>query len=386
MLSLAKPVASEYTFVVYPLHAMTRSQASVFLLCLLVASCSPSPSIPSDVSEQISSESASQRMESGALTISATRNVSYIGTVDELGPSIMMQGTHKLLLSDGQFILLESTDANLSLNSYVGKRVEVRGSVQPTIEGNGGIMRVEEVTILGDTAVTASSDHSSSQPSAMCGGIAAISCAKGLVCIDDPNDSCDPLGGGADCSGICVPSVQLDSDKTSSHSSSSVPEVKTEKPFTPPEKESSSMQSSVQVTGGTTSQAADASIEIISKQKNYASLWTQKYCTSHRAFCISAHKNWYFKSFGATTTNLWHVEFSSAPIDELHTGPIVLNLVSGLSASMNAKDGEIRSEGTDVIGFKDWTGDTHFELIADARLRDAVSIMLRSIVPYSPAE
>ncbi len=322
------------------------------------------------------------------MTISATRNVSYIGTVDEFGPSIMMEGTHKLSLSDGQFILLESTDANLSLNSYLGKRVEVRGSVQPTVEGNGGIMRVEEVTILGDSAVVASSEHSSSRPSTMCGGIAALACTKGLVCIDDPNDSCDPLLGGADCSGICVPSVQLDSEKASSHSSSGASAGKEEKPLTPPVKptSSSSIQSSDAVIGETTSQGAGASIEVISKQKNDSNLWTQKYCTSHRAFCISAHKNWYFKSFGATTTNLWHVEFSSGPIDELHTGPIVLNLVNGLSSTMNAKDGEVRSEGTDVIGFKDWTGDTHFELIADARLREAVSIMLRSIVPYSPAE
>ncbi len=341
------------------------------------------------MSEEASSESGSQSVASGALTISATRNVSYIGTVDELGPSIMMEGTHKLLLPDGQFILLESTDANLSLDSYLGKRVEVRGSVQPTVEGGGGIMRVEEVTILGDGAVTVSSQNSSAaQAPAMCGGIAALACPSGLVCVDDPTDSCDPLRGGADCSGMCVPSVPVDSERASSPSSSAASSSQQEKPTPVPEKTSSS--SSTQFAPATTeafpSQSADESIDMISKQKNDAGLWTQKYCTSHRAFCISAHKNWYFKSFGATTTNLWHVEFASTPIDELHTGPIVLNLVNGLSASMNAKDGEIRTEGSDVIGFKDWTGGTHFEVIADARLRDAVSIMLRSIVPYSPAE
>ena len=37
-----------------------------------------------------------------------------------------------------------------------------------------------------------------------CGGIAAFQCASGYVCIDNPNDGCDPKNGGADCGGICV--------------------------------------------------------------------------------------------------------------------------------------------------------------------------------------
>ncbi len=38
-----------------------------------------------------------------------------------------------------------------------------------------------------------------------CGGIAGIACPAGQQCIDNPNDSCDPNNGGADCGGICVP-------------------------------------------------------------------------------------------------------------------------------------------------------------------------------------
>ena len=37
-----------------------------------------------------------------------------------------------------------------------------------------------------------------------CGGFAAIQCPEGLLCVDDPNDSCDPRQGGADCGGVCV--------------------------------------------------------------------------------------------------------------------------------------------------------------------------------------
>ena len=37
-----------------------------------------------------------------------------------------------------------------------------------------------------------------------CGGFAGIAChGANETCIDDPNDSCDPAHGGADCGGIC---------------------------------------------------------------------------------------------------------------------------------------------------------------------------------------
>jgi hypothetical protein len=37
-----------------------------------------------------------------------------------------------------------------------------------------------------------------------CGGIAGIPCPEAYTCVDDPHDSCDPGGGGADCGGVCV--------------------------------------------------------------------------------------------------------------------------------------------------------------------------------------
>ena len=42
-----------------------------------------------------------------------------------------------------------------------------------------------------------------------CGGIAGITCPRGLRCVDDPRDSCDPKNGGADCGGICVPPASV---------------------------------------------------------------------------------------------------------------------------------------------------------------------------------
>lgn len=37
-----------------------------------------------------------------------------------------------------------------------------------------------------------------------CAGILGLSCADGLVCVDDPGDDCDPEGDGEDCPGLCV--------------------------------------------------------------------------------------------------------------------------------------------------------------------------------------
>jgi hypothetical protein len=111
-----------------------------------------------------------------------------------------MQGTHQLNLDDGRLVLLQTTDGNLNLDVYLGKRVEVRGSVEPTVESGGLIMHVEEVTIL----ELADSSSSESQQVA-CGGFAGLKCPDAAMdCIDNPNDECDPANGGADCIGMCV--------------------------------------------------------------------------------------------------------------------------------------------------------------------------------------
>jgi hypothetical protein len=38
----------------------------------------------------------------------------------------------------------------------------------------------------------------------MCGGFAGVACPGGGLCVDDPDDGCDPESGGADCSGHCA--------------------------------------------------------------------------------------------------------------------------------------------------------------------------------------
>jgi len=126
-------------------------------------------------------------------------------------------------------------------------------------------------------------------------------------------------------------------------------------------------------------------IVLLAKQNYEPGLWTQRYCTSHIGFCMPVHKNWYFKSFGATTSSQWHVEFGMGGIEALGDGAIVLNLVGGTSASVGGSDGEIGTQGSSIVAYKDWDG-KHFEITADARLRSIIEYMLSNIEVYVPAE
>jgi hypothetical protein len=360
----------------------TRALPAFFVSVLILAACTQSGTPEGTAS---SSSSSLESSESSVAPI--TRNVSYMGTVEDLGVTIYQEGTHKLSLESGQFILLSSTDANLNLNAYLGKKVEVRGSVQATVEAGGTLMRVEEITIL--EAGRSSSVASSKK---FCGGIAGFQCGAGEECVDDPSDSCDPMNGGADCGGMCVTASSSSAPVAEASSVSSVTSSVQSTVKSSSSKAAvssiSSVQSSVASSPSTvTSGALESQIALMAKQ-DYAtpSLWTQQYCTSHVAFCIPVHKNWYFKSFGATTSNQWHVEFAMMDITELGQGPIVMNLIGGTSASMSATDGAVQTRGSEVIGFRDWRDGTHFEIIADARLKAAVQYMLDHITSYTPAQ
>ena len=72
--------------------------------------------------------------------------------------------------------------------------------------------------------------------------------------------------------------------------------------------------------------------------------WTQQYCTSHIGFCIPVHRNWWFKSFGTTTSYLWHVEVSPEELQGLGDGPLVINLAAG--SIPDSDDAKIKEQGT----------------------------------------
>ncbi|MDD4627957.1 MAG: hypothetical protein PHE68_01015, partial [Candidatus Peribacteraceae bacterium] len=126
------------------------------LLPLFLISCG-SPTSTTDPAGGSSSSSSSET------SVAETHNVVYSGRVRTAGISIYMEGTHRLELPDGRFILLEST--MVDLNGYVGELAEVSGTVRPTVEAGGMIMRVEQIRLLEGSSSSESTSESSSSPS-----------------------------------------------------------------------------------------------------------------------------------------------------------------------------------------------------------------------------
>ena len=107
--------------------------------------------------------------------------------------------------------------------------------------------------------------------------------------------------------------------------------------------------------------------------------WSQQYCTTHIGFCFPVHKNWWFKSFGTTSSHLWHVEISNVEIDELGQGPLVVNLSAGSAEAEGTADGEVRAQGDFVVGYKNWTENRHIQVSAPKVLEPAVRYILGRI-------
>lgn len=349
----------------------------------VIAACSVAPSTTPAIDE-----SSSPSMQA----LPETRSVSYRGKITESEES---STGLSLVTPEGVRVVIAATDQNLDLRRYIDSLVEVRGSVQPVGEEDS-ILRVEEIVVL-SPAVTSIASSMDAQKT-FCGGFTGGTCPVGFSCVDDLTDDCDPDAGGADCGGVCVATGDSPASLSSSQeSSSSMPRSKDSFSLSSSQATTSSarsMSSSVAAVASTSSSLAavspstlarSADTQTMSKQ-DYAptSLWTQQYCTTHVGFCIPVHKNWYYKSFGATTSSLWHVEFSMSSINELGQGSIWLNLVSGSSADANLVTGQITPSGSDVLGALDWQGN-HFELIADASLRPAIEYMLMHITPFTPA-
>lgn len=110
--------------------------------------------------------------------------------------------------------------------------------------------------------------------------------------------------------------------------------------------------------------------------------WTQRYCSSHIGFCIPVHKNWWFMSFGSTSSNLWHVEIGAHELEAIGQGPVLIRLVSGGLDSKGATDKSVKAQGSQVIGFREWTENRHFEIIADAKLEAIISHLTNNLSVY----
>ena len=290
---------------------------------------------PAQSSSQLSATSSlSPESELPSSDMRETKNVTYRGIVQPSGISIFMQGTHRLVLSDGRFILLESD--SIDLNGYVGEEVDISGAIRPTVEVGGQIMRAEEATLVVKEETEASSS------------------AEAEPALSETTES------SAASSTSSSSSVALASSKSSSSSSSSAP--------------SSEAQKSSDI-----SPEMEATVSTMAKEDFSAEQWTQEYCSGHIGFCFPVHRNWWYKSFGATTSVLWHIEVSNGPVLNLGDGPIVINLLRG---PLTGPDLTVSPQGNSVIGFRQWSADQHFEISADKRLEAAVAYIMKNLTTY----
>lgn len=286
---------------------------AILALCgtLLLGACSWN-NAPSDTDSSSSTSSES-----------VVRDVSYTGIIRELGVSIYMQGTHKLALDNGQFLILESS--TLDLNNYLDRAVRVTGDVRPTVEEGGMIMRVNAVSAV--EMSSASSDES------------------------------------------------MSSDGSSSSDTSSASSIASAAASSRQAVSSRAASSIAAASSSLTTDANLAKAQAMAKVNMGAANWTQQYCSKQIGFCAPVHKNWWFTSFGATSTYLAHVEISTEELHTLGDGPLSINVVSGSISN----DGQVVTQGVETVGYRTWSNDRHIEVRGPSVLAEAIRYITQNI-------
>jgi hypothetical protein len=77
------------------------------------------------------------------MSADATSAARWTGRLEVTGPSIVMQGTHKLVADGKTVAFLKSSKVDLS--RYEGKRVSVEGPSASTVEGGPIIVDVVDI-------------------------------------------------------------------------------------------------------------------------------------------------------------------------------------------------------------------------------------------------
>lgn len=257
---------------------------------------------------------------------------SYQGVIEEAGVSIYMEGTHRIVLADRQFVLLESE--NTDLDAYIGKEVEVHGMVRTTVESGGRIMMVDTVTVLETDSASSEAVSSESASKDTVSSMSQVSSAQAVT---------------------STASVRSVTSRAAGSARS---------------------QAAASAVSSAATAVLDARVSTMAKANLAPANWSRTYCTQNVSFCVPVHKNWYFKSFGATTSTLWHVEVGPEELFSLGDGPVVINLVTGTAAA----DGQVTVQGGAVIGYRVWKDNSHFEITAPAELEAVVRYMTTNLV------
>ncbi|MDA0376098.1 MAG: hypothetical protein O3A80_02185 [bacterium] len=289
--------------------------------------------------DKLPKDSAAEIIED--VPVRETKNVTYTGVVAPAGISVYNQGTHRLVLPGGKFILLEAND--IDLNGYVDEEVQIFGSLRPTVEAGGMIMRVERIELI---------EKEEELP----------------VNPDDTDDvPFEEQSSDADLEPVELPANE-----------EVIEEIEESEVIE--EAEKSEVIEEAEEVSSVPSAEFKALIEVMSRQDYAAANWTQQYCTSHISFCAPVHRNWWFKSFGATSSTLWHVELSPEPIESLGQGPLVIELIAG---SNTDADGTIDVSNGKAVGYKEWTFGRHFRISGDESLKDAILYITQNITDYA---
>jgi len=299
-----------------------------------------------------------------------TKNVIYQGIVKPAGISIYTEGSHRLLLPDGRFILLESD--GVDLNGYVNEQVELLGALRPTIEGAGTIMRVESARLVtdGDSDNLPEDEEADDSEESEDSDNDPTEVDDDEEIADDDDDAPIPGLDEEAIIGSNDDSEEKDDDIDEDMEPAEEPDETDEEP----EEDSPTTPVSAELT---------ARADKMSKESLTADNWTQEYCTAHIGFCVPIHRNWWFKSFGTTNSFLWHLELSSEELINLYDGPIQINLMSGSVGSKKATDKQVRTEGGNVIGYRSWTDSRHFEISAPAALEEAVKYITENLSEHT---
>ena len=335
-------------------------QLALVTSCIFLAACLPWGSDEQEFSEPLRNDGETAQEDS---VPRETPNVTYQGIVQPAGISIYQQGSHRLVLDDERFILLESDQVDL--NGYVGEDVEVFGSIRPTVEEGGIIMNVENIRLetQGSETATGATSETGNTASVTEGSGGENVGSEPEVTREDPQEVAGE------------PEVTPPAEDTTGADAAVVAGEN--------EPEDELLDSDVNVpTSAPPSSDKLESIIAMSKDSYAPERWTQQYCTGHIGFCMPVHKNWWYKSFGNTTTSLWQVEMLNMQIESIGDGVIAVKLIAGSVASKGATDRQVRVQGDQVIGYRSWEGDTHFEVIADARLVEPVTYITEHVTAY----
>lgn len=293
-----------------------------------------------DQTDSSSSSSLSSEPETSSSSSDAAEpDQTFRGKLQPLGPSVYMEGTHRLEIAADDFLLLRSDFHDLQL--YEDTDVQVTGPVTETIEGGRLIMTVMEITLLSSDEPESSSSSAEASSSSEVEATEASSSSRASTAAPPPAPAPSP-----------TPSPV---------------------PPPPPPPPARAIDDAMQ-----------ARIAKMAKPKGDGS-WTQQYCSAHIGFCFAVRSDYWYRSFGATDSSLWHVELNSEEIQAIGDGPIVVSLVSG-RLDPAIVDQSVVVSGDYVFGYRSWTGNRHFEITAPVELRAAVEHITANILPYEPAE